>query len=223
MKLPQAIKCYLCGDLAALEQKYRSVADLPYPQMQSVVTVLITAHTSRTYATLCLLAGKHYDAPPEALIPVSASLELLAAAITAQAGLKPDTHDLKARVLAGDYVSARAAAFADESGSVDVMRTFSDALAAMCQGHIARIQGLPQGHDGHNALYVAAVEAGAMLGGAPDHEREALRAFAAHLKAARSDVEDPDCILDALTSSEARDLLCLLAQSMRQMGEQLLL
>jgi hypothetical protein len=163
-----------------------------------------------------LLAGKHYGAPPEALIPVAASLELLAAAITSQAGLKPGAPDLKARVLAGDYVSARAAAFADESGSVDVIRVFSDALAAICQGHIARIQNLSQGHDGRNALYIAAVEAGAMLGSAPDHEREALRTFAAQLKAARSDVEDPDCMLDALTPSEARDLLCLLARSIRQ-------
>jgi geranylgeranyl pyrophosphate synthase len=102
-----------------------------------------------------------------------------------------------ATVLTGDYLFARAAAFAAETGDVRVMSIFANTLMTICSGelrqifdrhnvpHLVNEQAWTEALDQYDkrihaktaSLFAAATEAASVLGGAPEAEQVALRAY----------------------------------------------
>ena len=109
-----------------------------------------------------------------------------------------------ATVLTGDYLFARAAAFAAETESVRVISIFAQTLMTICSGELNQIFGSDGGQPTATAreyyyqriysktasLFAASAEAGALLGEAPQTEAQALRDYGHNLGMAFQIVDD---------------------------------
>jgi geranylgeranyl pyrophosphate synthase len=158
---------------------------------------------------LALLAGRFYSTDMDKLVPLAASVEMLHTATLVHDDLIDGAlmrrgqttvnaqWSTGATVLTGDYLFARAAAFAAETGDVRVMAIFADTLMTICSGELRQI------FDRHNvphlvteqawedaldqydrrihaktaSLFAAATEAASVLGGAPEAEQTALQEY----------------------------------------------
>jgi geranylgeranyl pyrophosphate synthase len=199
----------LAADLERVERKMREPAHPEYPQLTAVLSSLLDSGGKRLRPALALLAGQFYAAETEKLVSLAASVEMLHTATLVHddlidgAMMRRGKSTVNARwsagatVLTGDYLFARAAAFAAETGDVRVMSIFANTLMTICSGELRQI------FDRHNvphlvtekawqealdqydkrihaktaSLFAAATEAAAVLGGAPDAEQAGLRAY----------------------------------------------
>ncbi len=155
------------------------------------------------------MAGQFYPTETEKLVSLAASVEMLHTATLVHddlidgALLRRGKSTVNARwsagatVLTGDYLFARAAAFAAETGNVRVMSIFANTLMTICSGELRQIfdrhhvphlitddawqEALEQYdkriHAKTASLFAAATEAASVLGGAADAEQEALSAY----------------------------------------------
>jgi geranylgeranyl pyrophosphate synthase len=209
-------------ELALVEQKLREPGHLDYPQLMAVLQTLLDSGGKRVRPALALLAGSFYPTDMEKLISLAASVEMLHTATLVHddlidgAMVRRGHHTLNARwsmgatVLTGDYLFARAAALAAETGHVRVMAIFADTLMAICSGELRQIfdrRILPR-VDGEEAwqealarydqrihaktasLFRAATEAAAVLGGAPPEQERALAEYGRLLGTAFQIVDD---------------------------------
>ena len=210
------------AELERVERKMREPAHPEYPQLTAVLSSLLDSGGKRLRPALALLAGRLYSAETEKLISLAASVEMLHTATLVHddlidgALLRRGETTLNARwsmgatVLTGDYLFARAAAFAAETGNVRVMSIFADTLMVICSGELRQI------FDRHNvphlvteqaweealeqydrrihaktaSLFAAATEAAAVLGGAPEAEQSALREYGQFLGTGFQIVDD---------------------------------
>jgi geranylgeranyl pyrophosphate synthase len=199
----------LTTDLEQVERKMREPMHPEYPQLTAVLQSLLDSGGKRLRPALALLAGKFYPTDPEKLVSLAASIEMLHTATLVHddlidgAMLRRGRTTLNARwnmgatVLTGDYVFARAAGLAAETGNVRVMSIFADTLMTICSGELRQIfdrHNLPH-IDGEEtwtealarydlrihaktaSLFAAATEAASVLSGAPDVEVDALREY----------------------------------------------
>ena len=210
------------AELERVERKMREPAHPEYPQLTAVLSSLLDSGGKRLRPALALLAGRLYSTKIEKLISLAASVEMLHTATLVHddlidgAMLRRGETTLNARwsmgatVLTGDYLFARAAAFAAETGNVRVMSIFADTLMVICSGELRQI------FDRHNvphlvteqaweealeqydrrihaktaSLFAAATEAAAVLGGAPEAEQSALREYGQFLGTGFQIVDD---------------------------------
>ena len=199
----------LAAELEWVERKMREPAHPEYPQLTAVLSSLLDSGGKRLRPALALLAGQFYPAETEKLVSLAASVEMLHTATLVHddlidgALMRRGKSTVNARwsagatVLTGDYLFARAAAFAAETGNVRVMSIFANTLMTICSGELHQI------FDRHNvphlateeawqealgqydkrihaktaSLFAAATEAAAVLGEAPDAEQAGLRAY----------------------------------------------
>ena len=197
------------AELEWVERKMREPAHPEYPQLTAVLSSLLDSGGKRLRPALALLAGRLYSTETEKLISLAASVEMLHTATLVHddlidgALLRRGETTVNARwstgatVLTGDYLFARAAAFAAETGNVRVMSIFANTLMTICSGELRQI------FDRHNvpnlvaeqaweealerydrrihaktaSLFAAATEAASVLGGAPEAEQLALREY----------------------------------------------
>jgi geranylgeranyl pyrophosphate synthase len=199
----------LQSDLDRVEQKLRAPFHTEYPQLTVVLQSLLDSGGKRLRPALALLAGGAYAADIEKLVSLAAAVEMLHTATLVHddlidgALLRRGNTTLNARwstgatVLMGDYLFARAAGLASETGHVRVMTIFSDTLMTICSGELRQIfdrGSLPHLEDGESwqaalarydlrihaktaSLFAAATEAAAVLGSAPEEEIAALREY----------------------------------------------
>lgn len=197
------------AELERVELKMRAPAHPEYPQLTAVLNSLLDSGGKRLRPALALLAGRLYTAESEKLISLAASVEMLHTATLVHddlvdgALLRRGETTLNARwstgatVLTGDYLFARAAAFAAETGSVRVMSIFANTLMVICSGELRQIfdrhnmpklvtqQAWAEALDQYDrrihaktaSLFSAATEAASVLGGAPEADQFALREF----------------------------------------------
>ncbi|MFN2182553.1 MAG: polyprenyl synthetase family protein [Anaerolineae bacterium] len=199
----------LAAELDRVERKMREPAHPEYPQLTAVLSSLLDSGGKRLRPALALLAGRLYPTDIEKLVSLAASVEMLHTATLVHddlidgALMRRGNATVNARwstgatVLTGDYLFARAAAFAAETGNVRVMSIFANTLMTICSGELRQI------FDRHNvphlvseqawedaldqydkrihaktaSLFAAATEAASVLGNAPEAEQAALRAY----------------------------------------------
>ena len=199
----------LAAELDRVERKMREPAHPEYPQLTAVLSSLLDSGGKRLRPALALLAGRLYPTDIEKLVSLAASVEMLHTATLVHddlidgALMRRGNATVNARwstgatVLTGDYLFARAAAFAAETGNVRVMSIFANTLMTICSGELRQI------FDRHNvphlvseqaweealaqydrrihaktaSLFAAATEAASVLGNAPEVEQAALHAY----------------------------------------------
>lgn len=199
----------LAADLERVERKLREPAHPEYPQLTAALHSLLGSGGKRLRPALALLAGKFYTIDPEKLVSLAASVEMLHTATLVHddlidgALMRRGESTINARwntgatVLTGDYLFARAAGLAAETGNVRVMTIFADTLMTICSGELRQIfdrNAVPR-LDGEEAweaalaqydqrihaktasLFAAATESAAVLGGARPEEVNALRDY----------------------------------------------
>jgi geranylgeranyl pyrophosphate synthase len=104
-------------------------------------------------------------------------------------------------VLAGDYLFARAAGFAAETGNIRVVQLFADTLRIIVEGELRQLFSSGQWRQPKDAyyprifaktasLFAAATRSGAILGGATREQEEALYSYGNDLGMAFQIVDD---------------------------------
>ena len=197
------------AELEQVERKLREPAHPEYPQLTAVLSSLLDSGGKRLRPALALLAGRFYSTDMDKLVPLAASVEMLHTATLVHddlidgALMRRGQTTVNARwstgatVLTGDYLFARAAAFAAETGNVRVMAIFADTLMTICSGelrqifdrhnvpHLVNEQAWEDALDQYDrrihaktaSLFAAATEAASVLGGAPEAEQTALQEY----------------------------------------------
>jgi geranylgeranyl pyrophosphate synthase len=199
----------LAADLERVERKLREPAHPEYPQLTAALHSLLGSGGKRLRPALALLAGKFYSIDTDKLVSLAASVEMLHTATLVHDDLidgalvRRGKSTINARwntgatVLTGDYLFARAAALAADTGNVRVMSIFADTLMTICSGELRQIfdrNAVPQLgsdeawevalerydqriHAKTASLFGAATESAAVLGGASPEEVLALRNY----------------------------------------------
>jgi len=203
-------------ELERVERKMREVSRIEYEQLRATLDYLLGGGGKRLRPALVLLSSKFYPADAEKITSMAAAVETLHTATLIHDDLidnaflrrgNPTLNALwnsAATVLTGDYLFARAAAFAAETESVRVVSIFARTLMTICSGELNQIFGGDRGQPTATAreyyyqriysktasLFAASTEAGAVLGEAPPTEAQALRDYGYNLGMAFQIVDD---------------------------------
>ena len=200
-------------DLECVERKMREVSHIEYEQLRATLDYLLGSGGKRLRPALVVLSSKFYPTDAEKVASLAAAVETLHTAtlihddLIDNAFLRRGNPTLNAMwtsaatVLTGDYLFARAAAFAAETESVRVLTIFAQTLMTICSGELNQIFG----SDGRQptreyyyqriygktaSLFAASTEAGSLLSGAPETEAQALRDYGYNLGMAFQIVDD---------------------------------
>lgn len=219
---PAAALDLVADDLAQLEALLTRVCDVEYRMLAGLLEHILSTRGKRVRSLVVLAAGRLSAYRPAVLLPAAAAIELLHTATLIHDDLidqatmrrgRPTLNTLTsggATVLVGDYLFAQAAAFATATGSIRVVRVFSDVLQTICQGELRQIFSSGDWEQsiadyeakiaGKTAsLFAAAAEIGAILTRAPRSVQRRLRAYGHELGMAFQIVDD---ILDFTGSEE---------------------
>lgn len=187
-------------DLARVEDKLRDVQQVQYQPLALVLQRLLRSGGKRLRPAVAILATKFHPAAPGRAYSLAASVEALHTAtlvhddVIDNSLLRRGQPTLNtewsqgATILAGDYLFARAAAFAAETDNVRVVNIFAQTLMIICDGELREIFGTRDWAEIRSdyyrrisaktaSLFAAAAEAGAVLSGASEAEITALRQY----------------------------------------------
>jgi geranylgeranyl pyrophosphate synthase len=210
------------ADLQAVEAQLRSAIPAQPESLNAAVSQLILSGGKRLRPTLALLAAKLLDCEPESAIHVAAAIETLHTATLVHddlvdgSSLRRGMLTLNAQwspavtVLTGDYLLARAAAFATRSNSMSVMHEFSRVLQIIVGGELdqmfagrgraSRQAYFERIYAKTAALFALSAQTPALLCGASEAAGQALSTFGREMGMAFQIMDD---ILD-FTSDESR-------------------
>lgn len=204
---------FIAEDLSAVEAKLQDVQQVDYPPLAAVLQGLLRAGGKRLRPAVAILATRFHRAPPARVHSLAASVEMLHTAtlvhddVIDNALLRRGRPTLNASwsqgatILAGDYLFARAAAFAADTQNVRVVSIFARTLMIICDGELREIFGSRSWEQIRRdyerrieaktaSLFAAAAEAGAVLSGAPEEQAQALRRYGQELGMAFQMVDD---------------------------------
>ena len=215
------------GALLQVEEKMKSVDADVFAPLANAFVELIGQGGKRLRPALALLAAGLQDGcvaecNSHALISLAAAVEMLHTSTLVHddvidgALLRRDAPTLNASwspgatVLAGDYMFARSAQFAAETGNVRVIAIFSNTLSVIVDGEMRQLSERNDFDQDRQAyyqriyaktasLYSAATEAAAVLAGLPPDRVQELKSFGYQFGMAFQIVDD---ILD-FTGSDA--------------------
>jgi geranylgeranyl pyrophosphate synthase len=200
-------------ELERVERKMREVSRIEYEQLRATLDYLLGSGGKRLRPALVLLSSKFYPADAEKVVSLAAAVETLHTATLIHDDLidnaflrrgNPTLNALwnsAATVLTGDYLFARAAAFAAETECVLVVSIFAQTLMTICNGELNQIFGDDEGQTTRGyyyqriysktaSLFAASAETGAILSGAAEPEVQALRDYGYNLGMAFQIVDD---------------------------------
>ena len=200
-------------DLERVERKMREVSHIEYEQLRATLDYLLGSGGKRLRPALVVLSSKFYPTDAEKVTCLAAAVETLHTATLIHDDLidnsflrrgNPTLNTMwnrAATVLTGDYLFARAAAFAAETESVRVVSIFAQTLMTICNGELNQIFGSAEGqltreyyyqriYSKTASLFAASTEAGSLLSGAPETEAQALRDYGHNLGMAFQIVDD---------------------------------
>lgn len=212
----------VADDLARVEAKMRGAEDGMLPELAEAFLSLIASGGKRLRPALALMAARFFPHTREQVIALAAAVETLHTAtlvhddVIDNALIRRGSPTLNAvwtsgaTVLAGDYLFARAAGFAAETGHVGVIKLFARTLGIICEGELRQLSALRRWDQPREAyyqriyaktasLFAAATEGGALLGTSDGAAVDALRDYGHYLGMAFQIIDD---ILD-FTSTEA--------------------
>jgi geranylgeranyl pyrophosphate synthase len=201
-------------DLKRVEDKMHTVSDSAFAPLAEAFLQLLSSGGKRLRPALALAGYGLFAADPDdRAISLAAAVETLhnatlvhddlidGALLRRGSSTLNAVWDKGATVLAGDYLFARAAGFAAETGNVRVVQLFADTLRIICEGelrqHFSSRQWL-QSKDSYYtrifaktaSLFASATSSAAILGGATPEQEEALYAYGRHLGMAFQIVDD---------------------------------
>ncbi|MFZ1472247.1 MAG: polyprenyl synthetase family protein, partial [Anaerolineae bacterium] len=148
---PSAALALVAADLAAVEAKMRGNEQDIFPPLAEAFLSLITSGGKRLRPLLALLAARLFAPMSNQAIALAAAVETLHTAtlvhddVIDNALIRRGNPTLNASwtsgatVLAGDYLFARAAAFAAETGNVRVITLFAETLKVICEGELRQL------------------------------------------------------------------------------------
>jgi geranylgeranyl pyrophosphate synthase len=201
-------------DLARVEDKLREKPQPEYEVLTAAIEHLLSSGGKRVRPALVILTSRLYSAEvgPKVLA-LAAAVEMLHTASLVHddlidgALLRRGIPTLNAKwtpgatILTGDYLFARAAGLAAQSGSLRVMDIFAETLMVICTGELKQqfsdLQTRVQRDDYHARIYAKtaslfalATEAAGVLACASDDEITALREYGMSLGMAFQVVDD---------------------------------
>ncbi|MFN8482078.1 MAG: polyprenyl synthetase family protein [Anaerolineae bacterium] len=199
-RLPESLDLEpIRSSLSALDLLLQDVTAVDYPLVADVVRAAFAADGKRLRPSVALLTGAMLHAPSDTTLALAAAVETLHTAClvhddlidqsfvrrghpTLRAALSAET-----TVLAGDYLFARAAAFAAETRHPRVVRAFSECLMDMAAGELEQISQrrvtpsredyLRRVYSKTAVLFATASSAAGVLGGASEQAVALLRQY----------------------------------------------
>jgi len=186
--------------LALFETRLREELRSDVAFIEAIGDDLVRAGGKRLRPTLAFLAGDLVGADPEATMGVALAVELLHAASLLHDDLIDDAETRRGAVAAfrrygnvvsvmsGDFMLARVLGLLAQTGSSGFTRLMSETAARICEGEVLQFQAATlETHDpavyrrvieGKTAALLAtALEAPALLAGADEARRSALRTY----------------------------------------------
>jgi geranylgeranyl pyrophosphate synthase len=136
------------AQLQLVEARLHSQADERHPDLRAALEQILAAGGKRIRPTLGLLVGDMLGAEPDRLVTLGAAVELLHTATLVHDDLidgsllRRGMPTLNARwspaatVLTGDFLFARAAKLAAETGDLPLMELFAETLAVIVSGEL---------------------------------------------------------------------------------------
>lgn len=193
-----------------------------HPDLEAALDHLLASGGKRLRPTLALLTGMMLGAERNRLITLAAAIEMLHTATLVHDDLidgslmRRGSPTLNARwtpgatVLTGDYVFARAAQLAAQTGSLPLMEDFARTLMTIVSGEITQLFGSSRPPDRDEyfrriyaktaSLFELAAEAPAMLSSSPPDIVASMKAFGYNVGMAFQIADD---VLDFIASPEA--------------------
>jgi len=192
-------------DLACVEQKLREKWELEYDVLTLAIEHLFSSGGKRIRPALVIYASRLYSATISSkIIALAAAVEMLHTASLVHddlidgALLRRGIPTLNANwtpgatILTGDYLFARAADLAAQTGNVHLMHRFAETLMVICSGELRQqLSDLPtrMRRDDYYAriysktasLFELATEATGILENAPESQVTALREYGRNL------------------------------------------
>lgn len=141
------------NDMPDVEIRMRSHPGGYHPSLDSAVDHLLTSGGKRIRPALVLLCGGMLGADRDRLVTLASAIELLHTAtlvhddLIDEASLRRGIPTLNsqwtpgATVLTGDYIFARAANLAAQTGSLTIMERFAETLMTIVNGEITQLFG----------------------------------------------------------------------------------
>lgn len=138
-------------DLLLVEDLMRAQADGLADELKAATRIMLASGGKRIRPSLTLLVGRSLGGEQQHLITLSAAIELLHTATLVHddlidgALLRRGVPTLSARwssgatVLTGDFMFAKAARLAAETGSLEAMKVFAQTLAVIVNGEIEQL------------------------------------------------------------------------------------
>ena len=187
------------AQLQLVEARLHAQADERHPDLRAALEQILAAGGKRIRPTLGLLVGEMLGAPEDRLVTLGAAVELLHTATLVHDDLidgsllRRGTPTLNARwspaatVLTGDFLFARAAKLAAETGNLPLMELFAETLAIIVNGELNQLfsgRGVigretygKRIHAKTASLFEMTARAAAMISPAPGAAAEAMRQF----------------------------------------------
>lgn len=183
-----------------------------HPNLESAIDHLLSSGGKRIRPTVVLLACAMLGAELDASISLAAAIEMLHTAtlvhddLIDEAVVRRGIPTLNAQwsqgatVLTGDYIFARAAALAAETGSMAIVKAFARTLMTIVNGEVnqifrthnedSRSDYLDRIYAKTASLFELASEGAAILSGCDDQARRQMKSFGYHLGMAFQIVDD---------------------------------
>ena len=188
------------GDLAQVEAKLRGLAITGTDHLKSLLDYVTDSGGKRVRPAITLLASSFYPRESEKPVLMASAVELLHLATLIHDDTVDNSPMRRGRatvgnvwgqhvaVLFGDYVFATSATFVCDTENVRVIRRFSETIMELASGELIEYFGAYDPHQARElyndriyrktaSLFCTAGESGAVLGGAPEPQVQALRRY----------------------------------------------
>ena len=188
------------AELAQVEAKLKGLASTDTDHLKSLLDYVTDSGGKRVRPAITLLASKFYARDPSKPVLMASAVELLHLATLIHDDTVDDSPVRRGRatvgnvwgqhvaVLFGDYVFATSATFVCDTENVRVIRRFSETIMELASGELIEYFGAfdpGQAREFYNdriyrktaSLFCTAGESGAVLGGAPEPQVQALRRY----------------------------------------------
>lgn len=200
-------------ELVDVESRLREVGEADFPWLGELLAHVLSPAGKRARPIITLLVGKLFRYDRELHIPMAVAVELLHTASL----VHDDTVDESATrrgqgtvnelwgtdvaVLLGDYLFSSSAELVCSTENVRVIQLFSRTLRDLAEGELREINrsfDWTQGEQPYwqrvekktSSLFATAAQSGAILGGASEHEVQALRDYGLALGTAFQVIDD---------------------------------
>lgn len=195
-----------------VEERMRAQSDGHHPAVGAALHHLLSSGGKRIRVVVTLLTGKMLGADPDKLVTLAAAIESLHTATLVHddfidgAMIRRGLPTLNAQwspaatVLTGDFIFAKAAKLAADTGSVDVMRIFAETLATIVNGEITQLfssKWVANREDYYRRIYAktaslfeASATTAAILSNASEHVVSAVRQYGYEIGIAFQIIDD---------------------------------